>query len=165
MSNAAPPINYALSDLEQPADRLLRRIIAWVAIACGGVAICSSALHVALSKGWLASPTSMSWDLRGGWDLVLMAAQTLTRCALVVGGVLMLNRSRASVVLLRAAAGCSIGLGALGLAMIARASPVYASYWSTPAAAAVNAMQFLNGLWAPVLILLLTLPPLARRTV
>jgi hypothetical protein len=49
--------------------------------------------------------------------------------------------------------------------MAIRQSVVYASYWSTPATAATNALRFLAGLWLPVLILLLTLPPLARRMV
>jgi hypothetical protein len=42
-------------------------------------------------------------------------------------------------------------------------NPTYRSYWSTPGAAAVEGLGFLNGLWLPALLVLLTLPPLARR--
>ena len=43
------------------------------------------------------------------------------------------------------------------------AEPVYASYWSKPGTAAMEAMGVLGGLWLPVVLVLLTLPPLARR--
>jgi hypothetical protein len=47
--------------------------------------------------------------------------------------------------------------------MAMRQNPVYTSYWSTPASAAINALQFIEGMWLEVMLLLLTLPPLARR--
>jgi hypothetical protein len=165
MTDAAPLIEYGSGAHEPPADRLLRRIVAWAAILYGGEALISAALHVALSGGWVASPSTMSWRLDGGWDLVVMGAHKVAMSALLIGGVLMLRRSRASVVVLRASVACAIVLAILGQALAMRGSPVYASYWSTPASAAMYAMQFLRSLWLPVLIVLLTLPPLARRMV
>jgi hypothetical protein len=165
MSHGAPLIEYAPPGLEAPADRLLRRIVAWSAIVYGAEALVVKTLHVALSRGWLASPSTMSWSLDGGWSRIMMAAQALTMLAMLIGGVLMLRRSRACLVILRAGVACSIVLAILSLAMAMRASPVYRSYWSTPAAAAVNAMDFMGNLWLPILIVLLTLPPLARRMV
>jgi hypothetical protein len=165
MSDTVSPIEYAPQGLELPSDGLLRHIIAWAAIVYGGDAVIGAALHVALAKGWAASPPSMSWSLDGEWDAPLMAAQTLAMSALLIGGVLMLRRSRACFVVLRASIGCSICLTVLNLVLVLRDNPVYASYWSTPAAAAVNALQFWRGLWLPVLLVLLTLPPFARRMV
>jgi hypothetical protein len=52
-----------------------------------------------------------------------------------------------------------------GLAATLLHNPNYASYWSTPAAAAFQALQSLHGLYVPALLGLLTLPPLARRMV
>ena len=165
MSDTAPWIEYASQGLELPADQLLRRIVGWTAIMYGGEAVIGTALHVALARGWVASPSSMSWSLDGGWNIIVMHAQTLAMTALVTGGVLMLRRSPASVVVMRASIASSIVLAVLGLAMTLRASPVYASYLSTPATATVYTVQYLRGLWLPVLIVLLTLPPLARRMV
>jgi len=159
------PIAYASDDLEQPADRLLRRIIGWSGVAYGGMALLGSALHVALAKGWLATPRTMGWNLGGRWGLLQMVLGAVTNAALLCGGVLLLNRSRASVPVLRASAGFAIALAVVGTGMAIRESTTYASYWSTPATATFNALRFLGGLWLPVLILLLTLPPLARRMV
>jgi hypothetical protein len=164
MSDAVP-IAYASDDLEQPADRLLRRIIGWSAIAYGGMALLGLALHVALARGWAATPSTMAWNIGGRWSVFQMVVGAMTDAALLLGGVLLLSRSRWSVLVLRASAGFAIALAAVGTGMAIRQSVVYASYWSTPATAATNALRFLAGLWLPVLILLLTLPPLARRMV
>ncbi|HEV2295416.1 MAG TPA: hypothetical protein VGR35_16315 [Tepidisphaeraceae bacterium] len=159
------PIEYASDALEQPADRLLRHIVGWSGIAYGGKALLGSALHVALAKGWVATPPNMSWSFDGRWDLLQMVVAAMTNTALLCGGVLLLNRSRSSVIVLRASAGFTIALAVVGLAMAMRQNATYASYWSTPATATSNALGFLGGLWLPVLIVLLTLPPLARRMV
>jgi len=161
----AMPIDYASDALEQPADRLLRRIIGWSGIAYGGKGLLGKALHVALAKGWVASPPNMSWSFDGRWDLIQMVGSTVTDAALLYGGILLLNRSRSSVIVLRASAGFAIALAVVGLAMAMRQNATYASYWSTPGTAMSNALHFLGGLWLPVLIVLITLPPLARRMV
>jgi carbon starvation protein CstA len=107
----------------------------------------------------------MSWSIDARWTVVGMAAQALAMLALLTAGVLLLRRSRSSIILLRASVACSIALSTLSLAMSLYDNSIYASYWSTPATAAVNALQFLSGFWLPVLLVLLTLPPLARRMV
>src|SRR2546423_12413201 len=110
MSDTTPLIEYASEGQEHPTDRLLRRIIAWSAIMYGGKALLGAALQLALGKGWLASPSTMSWYLARGWMLVVNCADTLTMCALLIGGVMLLRRSRASVVVLRSSVACSIAL-------------------------------------------------------
>ena len=163
MPDDTSPIQYASPGLaELPADRLLRRIVAWTAIAYGANALARTALHVVLAKGWAAAPPNMSWSLEGGWNTAVFLVQSAAMAALVAGGVLALRRSRACVAVLRGSVACWVLLSVVGLAMLVRTNPTYASYWSTPAAAAVNAAHFLEGLCLPVLILLLTLP-LARR--
>jgi len=113
MPEPAGLIQYASEGEELPADRLLRRTVAGAAIAYGAEAIIRTALHVGLTREWLASPSTMTW--------------------------------------------------AFNLGM--RAEPLYRDYWSTPAAAAMEASQLTRGCWLLVLIVLLTLPPLARRMV
>ena len=164
MTDSPATIDYASGADEQPQDRLLRRVVAWTAIVYGGDAVISTGLHVALAKGWLASPTSMSWGLEGGWGMVLLAVGAFANCALVVGGVLLLlRRARVGVVVLRATVAGMVAITAISLAHLMHRNPTYASYWSTPAAAGLNALQFVSGLWVPALLGLLTLPPLARR--
>ena len=164
MTDAGRSIADSSDAFEQPADRLLRRILGWAAIVYGGGALVGTALHVGLARTWLASPDTMSWTLRGGWDGVLLAAGALTMAGLVLGGVLLLRRrARASIPILRASVACSFVVTVLGLAMTLHESDVYASYWSTPATAVVEGMHVLQSEWLPMLIVLLTLPPLARR--
>jgi hypothetical protein len=165
MSNPTALIDYATDGLDHPADRLFRRIVAWFAIVNDSAALISTALHVALANGWAASPSSMAWEFDSGWNVALTGAQTLFNSIMVLAGVLLLKRSRSSVALLRVTAGCSIVLSILGLAVAMLDSPIYASYWSTPAAGGVNAMQFARGVMPDILLIFLTLPPLARRMV
>ena len=165
MTEPAPTIAYASEAYEAPADRLLRHVVAWTALVLGGNALVTTALHAALAKGWVASPPNMSWSLGTGWGAVVLGANMLTNIGLAVGAVLLLRRSRASLAILRASVACSLVLSVLGLAMLIIGNPTYRSYWSTPAAAALYAIQFLGGVWDEVLIVLLTLPPLARRMV
>ncbi|MDQ3440388.1 MAG: hypothetical protein M3478_08585 [Planctomycetota bacterium] len=165
MIEPAPTIAYASEAFDTPADRLLRHVVAWTALILGGNAVVTTGLHVALAKGWAASPPSMSWSLESGWGAVVLGAHMLTNVGLVVGAVLLLRRSRMSLAFLRASVGCSLVLTALGLAMLIIENPTYRSYWSTPATAALYGIQFLGGVWDEALIVLLTLPPLARRMV
>jgi hypothetical protein len=108
--STAPLIEYTSEALEQPADRLLRRIVAWTAIVCGGEVVIGTALHIALAKKWVASPSNMSWEFDGRGDALLTAAQTLAMCGLLFGGLLLLRRARASIVLMRGSVVCSIVL-------------------------------------------------------
>jgi hypothetical protein len=163
MSQSLAAIPYATETLEARPDQLLRRIVAWTAILYGGQAVLTTALHVALAKGWVASPNTMSWSFGGGADVLVTAARTLTNCALVTGGLFLLGRSRLGVILIRAGVAGAVVTAAAGLAVTLNAVPTYASYWSTPAAFAVNAADFLRGVALPVLLALLTLPALARR--
>ena len=165
MTEPAPTIAYASEAYDTPADRLLRHVVAWTALVDGGKALVTTGLHVALAKGWLASPPSMGWGLQGGWGAVMLIAPMLTNVGLLIGGMLLLRRSRTSLVFLRVSVGCSLVLTAVSLAVTMIENPVYRSYWSTPGTAAMNGIQFLGGLWVEILIVLLTLPPLARRMV
>ena len=165
MSHAAPSIEYASTAHDTPPDRLLRRIVAWTAIVYGGEALVARALHIALAKGWLSHPSSMSWDLAGGWILVSNSVSTLTMCALLVAGLLLLRRSALSIPILRAGVAASIVVHIVGLALVMRANPIFASYWSTPGTFAVYSLQELRNTLVPILLVLLTLPPLARRMV
>ena len=91
------------------------------------------------------------------------AAQTLAMAALLAGGVLVSRRSRTGAGVLRAGA---VGSGVFSVATTAMAMyslPSFWSSWSTPGAAAFQAIQVAEALWVPVLMVLLTLPPLGRR--
>src|SRR3954453_6196295 len=113
MSNPAPLIDYALNDIELPADRLLRRIIGFAAIVYGGEALVGMALHIALAKRWAASPSGMAWDLEGGWHAIVIAADVLATCAMILAGVLLLKRARVSIPVLRASITCMLILTVL----------------------------------------------------
>ena len=159
MPEPAPLIAYAVT----PPDQLLRRIAAWSAIVWAADSLLGTALHLALSRGWVASPPNMSWPRSSGWPLAVRTAEDLAASAMLIGGILLLWRSRPAVALLRAGAACSVVLIVLALVILLRTEPIYASYWSTPAAAVMEARPTLAALFEPVLIILLTLPPLARR--
>lgn len=159
------PIEYGTTDLEPPADRLLRRVVGWTAVAYAAQSLLTTAAHVALAKKWLASPSTMGWDLGGGWSAVIMAAQAATMCAMLAGGLLLLKRSPWSLPLLRGSAVASVLLTGAGLVRAMYITPVIRSYWSTPGSIFVETAQFARGVWVLVLLLLLTLPPLARRLV
>ena len=159
----APLIAYAPPGSDQPADRLLRRIVAWAAIWWGGDSLLGTALHVALAKGWVASPPTMSWTRSGGFPMVVNACEDLAASAILVGGVLLLWRSRAALPLLRVGAASAVVLIVLAVGLLLRREPIYASYWSTPAAAVMEARPTVAAGSVPVAIILLTLPPLARR--
>lgn len=164
MTHEPPPlIAYALPGCAQPADRLLRRIVAWTAILWAADSLAGTALQVALSRGWVASPPNMSWSGAEGWSLVVRLANDLAACAMLVGGVLLLWRSRVGIVLLRGSAVGTMVLSILSLAVLLRTVPTFASYWSTPAAAAMEVQPTLTYVFVPALVALLTMPPLARR--
>ena len=124
-----------------------------------------TAVLVGLSQKWLASPRTMMWGFAGTWDVMLTAVQTLAMCVIVLGGVLLAGRSRASITLVRGGAALSILVAVMDQVLSVRSSSVGMSYWSTPATFTWQALKFLAGLWCPALLLLLTLPPLARRMV
>lgn len=164
MSDPGPPIAYASRAAELPADRLLRRILAWSAIFYGAQGIISNALLVALAKKWMASPRNIGWGFgRDTRDVILIVADTLVMSALIIAGILILKRGRVGVIVLRAAVISAIVRAVLYHAISALTIAEVASCWSTPGAAAMQALGILYGLWIPVLLGLLTLPPLARR--
>ena len=165
MQDTLPPLAYAPPGLDQRADRLLRRIVAWLAIVYGGESIVRSALHYALAKGLLAHPPNMSYSLDDRWSVALMGLRFAIMFVMLLGGVLLLWRARVSLTLLRVSAAGTIILLVVGQALHLRTNPTYASYWSTPATFVLYTMQSLQSLWLPLLLGLLTLPPLARRMV
>jgi hypothetical protein len=162
MSNSPTLIDSAPDALEQPADRLLRGIVAWSAIAYGGLAVAGAALYVALAAGWAAAPAVPNWGLDRGWQASLVAAHVLADVLLLAGGVLLRRRSRAGVHALRAGAVGSAGVRILAFALHSQA---YWALWPTPAVVAMFILQTVPELLPPVVIGLLTLPPLARRMV
>ena len=134
MSDPAPPIAYASAEDELPSDRLLRRIVAFSAMIYGGDALLDTALHVALARGWVASPSSMGWGFYPN-DLVITAAQTVVMFAMLMGGVLGPPRERDGQVLLVDAGGSSgRSTPIVEPPMAARADPVA----HAPAAGATN---------------------------
>lgn len=163
MPDEPPLIGYAPPGLDQPADRLLRRIVGGLAIVWGGQALLTTALTVGLSRGWLATPPSMSWAIDEQWQMVFMAAGALVSLATLLGGVLLLRRSPAGILILRVTAASSGVLVVVGMAMHLSTNTILAGYWSTPGSAAFNALQLFDNLWLPALMVFLTLPPLARR--
>jgi hypothetical protein len=165
MSLNAPPIDYARDPLEQPADRLLRRIIGVLAIAHGAMGLTTNALHVLLARGWTTSPTTMSWSIDSTWQAGIMVATALVMIALLSGGVMVMRGSAAGFSMLRIGATAEILISGIGLALVLGNNSIYRSYWSTPATGVIYAIQFVEGEWVPLLMLALTLPPLARRMV
>jgi len=164
MEDTGPLIPYASTSTgDHPSDRFLRRIVGWLAIVCGARTVLLNALYVALSNGWVAQPPSMAWGLGGWWRAAIMAGETVAMCALLLGGTMLLRRLAGAVALLRCAAVALATLSLLGQAGLLHFDPDYAGYWTEPATAAVEALVVLNGFWLPVVIVLLTLPPLARR--
>lgn len=164
MEDAGPLIPYAsISTRDYPSDRLLRRIVGWLAIVCGGKTVVLNALYLALSKGWVAQPPSMSWGLGGPGRAAIIAGETIAMCAMLLGGLMFLRRAAGAAALLRCAAAAMVALALLNQGVVLYTDPDYAGYWSEPATAAVEALVGLNALLLPVVILLLTLPPLARR--
>src|SRR5947208_581845 len=110
MTDSAPLIQYASEPLEQPAERLLRHIVAWTAIVEGGTSVLATALRVALANKWLATPNTMAWGFDAQWEIALTAAEALTMCALLVGGVMLLTRTCVAIPILRLSVACSIVL-------------------------------------------------------
>jgi hypothetical protein len=164
MPDTGQPIAYAFDSLELPADRMLRHVVGWAAIVQAGQVIIRTALIVALATGSAATPEHMSWELGTASDQTLVAAYTLAMCALLMGGVLMLRRSRTSVFVIRLSIVCAVLMDVAILSMNLRESN-YAMRWSTPAAAAMNTIDALEPHLPLFMIGLLTLPPLMKRAV
>jgi hypothetical protein len=167
MSDTAEPIEYAsrASTTDLPADRLLRRAVGWTAVLYGGQAVLATALHIALARRWLRTPPNMSWDVPTGWTMIASRAQTLAMAGILVAGVLLLRRAPLAVHVLRGCVAGSIVLSIVNLGLALANNPIYASYWSTPGSFAIEALYNLGGLWLPLLLILITLPSLARRMV
>lgn len=163
--NAEPVVQYAVAELEQPADRLLRRIIAGTAIASSGMSISSTVVHFGLANGWLASPRNMSWAHGDAAAIAFSMLGLALAVGLLIGGFLLLKRRPAAIVLLRVCAIASLLTIPAGLATTLLGNPDYAEYWSTPGSAFLQALQYFHGAWIPILIGLLTLPPIAQRLV
>lgn len=165
MPDTAPMMDYASDSVEQPAEGLLRRIVAWSAILYGGESVGVTLLQVALATRWLDTPANMSWSIEGGWSRLLFTAQALAMAGFLAGGLLLLKRLPASILVLRISAGSLVVVTLGGIAATLVDYPPFASNWSTPGAAVMMALQVLHALWMPALFILLTLPPLARRMV
>jgi hypothetical protein len=158
-------LGYAAEYVDPVADRLLRQIVAWMAIIEGGAAIVGNVVHVGLALNLLSSPPNMSWEIDRSWNTIMMAATALTSIATLIGGLMLLRRIRASIVLLRVAGISTIACGFASTVLIMITIPGYAAYWSTFGAATVQSLDAFRGLWTPAMLVLLTLPPLAKRMV
>ena len=158
-------IGYASAASDSPSDRLLRRIVACAAILDGGAAIVAEIVHVALAKGWLASPKYMSWAFEGIYGVVNLVISVLLSGTLLLGGVLLLRRNHASIAVLRCSMIASLAFGVFSFGFMLYQDRTWANYWSTFGAAAVQGIGMLRSFWLPTIIGLLTLPPLARRLV
>jgi hypothetical protein len=165
MSGSTLQIGYASEDAELPADRLLRRIAGWWAIVYAAEAIVNAALQLALHKRWVAMPANSAWALGGRWGEIVMGVRTVMMCMLLIGGVLLLRRSGTGVLILRAALAGAIVLAILNFAVLEYPSMAISVSRSMPVLAASFALPVLQSVSAPVLLLLVTLPPLARRMV
>jgi hypothetical protein len=163
MTAAAIQIDYAGETEESPADRLLRRIVGWAAVVYGGAGVLRLAIHIALARGWVSRPPNMSWSLSAGWGALLVAAQTLTDCGFLLAGALLLRRSFVGVPVLRGAAAVSAVMMFAHVVYAMFEFQNYASYWSKPASAAVQALDLVTGLWVPLLIAALTFRPPGKR--
>ncbi len=159
-------IEYAPDGLDAREVRLLRAIVAVTAIVYGGNALLAQGIHLALTRGWVASLSSTRWIIEGGATTVVWAADGLNMLLMLIGGVLLWRRMRSSILILRISIACTVVLLVAGIVVEMIANPTYASFWSTPASAAYNALQYpLSYMLVPILLALLTLPPLARRMV
>jgi hypothetical protein len=163
MTVAAIQIDYSHEAGEMSADRLLRRIVGWSAVIYGGVGVLQLALHIALARGWVSRPPYMSWSLSAGWGILLLAAHTLTECAYLLAGALLLRRSPVGIPVLRWAAVVGVPLMIAQVIHSMFEFQNYASYWSKPATAAVEALGTFNGQWVPLLIAALTFRPAGKR--
>jgi hypothetical protein len=146
-------------DGEDAGLRHTRYVVALTAALFGVSRLVGSALQVGLAKGWLASPSTMGWDLSAS-DKLLMAAASVLDVGLIVGGLLLVAKRRPGLHLLRVSICCLIVLALVGLVRSMIEIPVIRQYWSTPGAAASRALSFLSGLWLPLLLATLTLLPL-----
>ena len=163
MSQPIALVDYASEGLQQPSDRLLRKIVAGLALAEGGIPLVCTALHIGLARHWLRSPNTMGWDFDGTWDIVCIAVSSIIESVMLVGGVLLMMNARGGIVIVRWSAIGAILMSIVATALTMQHIPTYASYWSTPATAAMNALQLIDGFLPRILLALLTLPPLARR--
>ena len=159
MALAPPLIEYAAEGGAPGGDRLLRHVVAWSAIVYGGAAVVRFALHAALVMGWVASPPNTSYGFGDGWGRAGSTAHVLGAAVVMVGGAMLLGRLRKSAVAIRTGAACLI------VALVLNAVTVLMSpyFRLTPATAAEHALHLVIIIWLPLVLVLLTLPPLARR--
>jgi hypothetical protein len=162
MDVATIQIEYARDAEESSADAVLRRIVGSAAVVYGVIGVLGTALHVALARGWVSHPPNMSWSLSPGWGTVLQGAGLVTDCAFLLAGALLLRRSAVGIPLLRGAAVFNVVLTVASVADAMFELQNYASYWSKPATAALEASSAITGWWVPLLIAALTFRPPGR---
>ena len=164
MTRPALHVEYSPPNTDQsPADRLLRQIVAGVALFLGAQSLITAGLQIALAHRWLASPSNMAWELGEGWQRIVSYLVLAVHCAYVLGAVMLLRRQRGGILLVRLAAVFSVVGSIVGFLMLLSSSPTYASYWTTPGAIAIQGVSIIGG-WLPNLVVIaLTLPPLAKR--
>ncbi len=126
-----------------------------------------SACHVFLAMGWAASPPSTSWSLSSGWLLVLWCVSNLAHFALLTGGVMLLGLLPVGILIIRISTSTIVLLTLSSIAVYSTLVNPTGSYWSwsNPMAAVSFVLQHLDAVCMPVLLFLLTLPPLARRMI
>lgn len=169
MTTEDPPLATALEyavEQEDPAFRLLRRIVAWTALmyglAMGGLLM----IYVGLRVGVLPNPAQVTF---GGtpYDAAVYVLQLVCHLVLVLGGVLLLKGdvpSRSAGIVVIRLAGC----GVLVLMLMTRIPQVLSgplAQYGWPFRLQMVGSALLSGVGEAVLFLLLTLPSLARRMV
>lgn len=159
-------VDYAADCPPGASDRLLRRIVGWVAIVYGGLSLMRSVSHFALVVGWAARAQFPRWaplDTLEKW--VFVAVDATIMAALLLGGVMLLRRMPTSIILLRVAAVCSIAFNFTYAAIFVMTYEGWMAFLSTPVAALFDKLPLIAPGWVPVILLVLTLPSLAKRIV
>jgi hypothetical protein len=89
-----------------------------------------------------------------------MAARSMADLGFVTSGMLLIAGRRSGVHVLRVSVCGLIALSLFGMVKSMVEIPQIRQQWSTPAAAASQAIIYLNDYWLPLLLLALTLLPL-----
>ena len=156
-------LEYAVEQ-DDPAFRLLRRIVAWTALGYGAAGVALMALSFALQFGLLPNPGGISFNTTIS-GMVVPALRMVVDGGLAVGGGLLLRRdaqSRSAAILtLRVAA-----LGAIAGAVVGAGGTLNATArFGWPMRLEWIGRALIFGAVPSVFFMLLTLPPLARRMV
>lgn len=158
-------VDYATDGLEAASDRLLRRVVGWLAIVYGGLMLGNSVMTMTLAMKWAASPSSISWRLGDSWSVISTILHAAALAMLTFGGALLVLRVHASIIWLRLATVSSLVLLFANIARSIHTNTIPISFWSTPVAYITYSYHYITALWVPGMVLALTLPPLARRMV